>query len=132
VTHPNIRHPWHLLPPRNWSDWAADHLVALIGTAACLWFFLVVPLAALLFPPWVQQVVFFLASGWVQLWALSAIVYGQNKADRKRDAKADADHDALVHLATRQDDTHRLTTALCDNLGIDPETGQTRLPRPRA
>lgn len=95
---PEIPHPRHFLPPSKWDDWAADRLVTVFGSTWTTAVFIAVPLLALLLPTEQQQIVFFLASGWIQLWALPLLNYAQNQADVARSAKADADHRALVTL----------------------------------
>lgn len=97
---PEIPHPRHFLPPSKWDDWVADRLVTVFGSTWTTAVFIAVPLLALLLPNEQQQIVFFLASGWIQLWALPLLNYAQNKADIMRSAKADADHQSLVALHT--------------------------------
>jgi len=43
------------------------------------------------------------AQSWIQWWALPALQRSQVQADMKRDAKADADHHALTHIANQVD-----------------------------
>lgn len=136
MTHPAVQHPHELLVAERAAvarvnDWLAQHLALVFGSVWTIWTFIVVPLAALLMPDGAQKVIFFLASGWIQLFALPLFVYVSNRVNAKQDAKADADHQAQVHMATVGDDTNRLVRALADNLGIDPATGENRLPRPR-
>lgn len=106
-----IQHPRNFLPPSKWDDWLADRLAVVFGSTWTTVTFMVIPLLALLLPTAEQQIVFFLASGWIQLWALPLLNYAQNKAEVMRFAKADADHQALValhialeELSTKMDD----------------------------
>jgi hypothetical protein len=85
------------------SGWAASHLAVLFGATAAVWLFIVAPLVVLLFPAHVQAVVFYLASGWIQLWALPLLTYVANQADVARTAKAEADHQALTSVHTTVD-----------------------------
>lgn len=111
--HPAVRHPRTLLsPPGGWNDWLAQHLVGVFGTVWTVWIFVVYPLLALLFPHSVQNVVFFISSGWIQLWALPLLNYTQNRADALRAAKADTDHQALTHVATTLDEVAQLVSSL--------------------
>lgn len=84
-------------------DYAADHLIIAFGSMYMVIFFVIYPLCALLLPSQFQALVFFLSSGWVQLWALPLLNYAQNKADKQRQAKADVDHYALTHIAQQID-----------------------------
>jgi MFS-type transporter involved in bile tolerance (Atg22 family) len=85
------------------SGWAANHLAVLFGATTAVWLFIVAPLVVLLFPAHVQAVVFYLASGWIQLWALPLLTYVANQADVARVAKAEADHQALTSVHTTVD-----------------------------
>lgn len=111
--HPAVAHPASLVRPSNgWNDWLARHLVAVFGTVWTVWAFIVYPLLSLLFPHSVQNVVFFISSGWIQLWALPLLNYTQNRADELRSAKADVDHQALTHVATSLDEATALISSL--------------------
>lgn len=111
--HPAVEHPAsRVTPAGGWNDWLATHLVAVFGTVWTVWLFVVYPLLALLFPHSVQSVVFFISSGWIQLWALPLLNYTQNRADALRSAKADTDHQALTHVATVLDETTSLVSSL--------------------
>jgi len=103
---PEIPHPRNFLPPSKWDDWVADRLVTVFGSTWTTATFIAIPLLALLLPSEQQQIVFFLASGWIQLWALPLLNYAQNKADILRSAKADADHQSLVALHTAIQEIH--------------------------
>lgn len=46
-----------------------------------------------------RDIVIIVSSNWIQLWALFALQRSANQADSIRQAKADADHQALTHIA---------------------------------
>jgi hypothetical protein len=111
--HPAVAHPSARLKPSvGWNAWLADNLVKVFGAIWTVWICMTVLLAVLLFPKGVQSVVFYLSSGWIQLWALPLINYTQNKADALRSAKADVDHQALTHMATALDEATALVSSL--------------------
>ena len=82
-------------------SWITDHVLAsmLMFDIALL-----VPLLVFL-PPFtgLKDVVIILSSNWIQLWALFALQRSSNQADVLRQAKADADHQALTHIANTLD-----------------------------
>ena len=86
------------------NDWAATHLAAVFGLCWTIWIFLTVPLLVLLAPSGVKSVVFYLASGWIQLFALPLMVYVGNKLQRSSDAQSEVMHQALTHIATVTDE----------------------------
>lgn len=108
VWHPHVPHPReYMTHHREGLGWLnamlASRLAVVFGSVWTIWVFVVVPLVALLMPQGVQTVVFFLASAWVQLFALPLFVWVANTTGAKQDAKAEADHQALSHIATRID-----------------------------
>jgi hypothetical protein len=58
------------------------------------------------------------AQSWIQWWSLPSLQRLQVKADAKRDAKADVDHEALTHIANQVDkhdtDINEVKTMLND------------------
>lgn len=132
VDHPAVRHPRTFLPGGRTvltraSEWAVEHLAVLFGATAAVWLFLVAPLVVLVFPARVQSVAFFLASGWVQLWALPLLTYIGNKADKLRVAKAEADHQALTSVHATVDTVAALTSSQDGRLArIEDHLGITR------
>ncbi len=110
-THPNVPHPREHLPAREltraaaWNDalltWLTDHVLA---STAMFDVALVLPLLVLPMPDSVKITLGVFSGSWIQWWALPALQRSQQKADVKRDAKADADHQALTHLATTLDE----------------------------
>jgi len=124
--HPAVEHPADRVKRRSsWNDWLAQHLVAVFGTVWTVWAFVVYPLLALLFPHSVQNIVFFISSGWIQLWALPLLNYTQNRADELRTAKADTDHQALTHVATTLDTVADLVSTLHTRLDAMERKGES-------
>ena len=114
--HHRVRHPRELLAihKENWLerqswlvgkndhvlDWLADHVLAsmLMFDIA-----LIVPLLVIPMQDSVKITLGVISGSWIQWWALPALQRSQVKADRKREAKADADHEALTHIAQTVD-----------------------------
>ena len=81
-------------------DWLTDHVLAsaiMFDTAFIL------PLLVLPLSTGVKVTLGVISGSWIQWWALPALQRSANRADRARDAKADADHQALTHIATMVD-----------------------------
>lgn len=64
---------------------------------------LIVPLIAIPMSDSVKITLGVISGSWIQWWALPALQRSQVKADVKREAKADADHVALTHIANTVD-----------------------------
>jgi hypothetical protein len=96
------------------SEWLAGHLAVVFGLAGTVWVFMTVPLLVLLAPTGVRSVVFYLASGWIQLWALPLFVFTGNRLQRSADAQSQAQHQALTHIATTGDEVHALSARVYD------------------
>lgn len=106
MTHPHVPHPAERIPPAGWRgvrgvndralQWISDHVLPsmLMFDVA-----LVIPLLAIGAPDSVKLTVGVISGSWIQWWALHALQRSAVKADVKRDAKADADHEALTHIA---------------------------------
>ena len=90
------------------NDWAATHLAAFFGLVWTVWLFAIWPLASLLLPKGAQSVAFFISSGWIQLWALPLLNYVSNKTQAMQAAQSDAQHVALSHIATVEDQNRQL------------------------
>lgn len=136
MTHPAVRHPRELLATERaavgWFNTAVSRVASsVLGSMALFWVTFLVPLLTLPASDAVKLVVSIVFSSWFQAWALPVLQNAANRAEAQRDAKADVDHAAQVHVATVGDDTNRLVRALADQLGIDLETGEGRLPRSR-
>lgn len=67
----------------------------------------------------------------VWLWARRHVRRLHRLHDEIRAAVASLHAHTEKQVAAPTADTNRLVRALADQLGIDPNTGQTRLPRPR-
>jgi hypothetical protein len=119
------------------SEWLASHLALVFGLAATVWVFMTVPLLVLLAPAGVRSVVFYLASGWIQLWALPLFVYTGNRLQKSADAQSDAQHDALTHIATTGDEVRALSARVYDltaqvyQLTVAAHEQAERLPDPK-
>jgi hypothetical protein len=111
VQHPQVPHAGRLRAQRDQArtltgfvnDWAATHLAAVFGLAGTIWVFMTIPLLVLLAPSGIKAVAFYLASGWIQLFALPLMIYVGNKLQRSADAQADAMHQAQTHIAAMVD-----------------------------
>lgn len=113
MSHPRVTHPSKFLgAERKWNDIAANWVARIFGSPWCIWLFLITPLVVLLAPRAWKDAVFYLASGWIQLFALPLLTYVGNKAEALRGAKAQADHEALTHIAEAVDAALSEVTAL--------------------
>ena len=114
LVHPRVPHPSQRLlhEEKHWLldlndkvlDWLSSHVLAsmLMFDIA-----LIVPLIALPLNDSVKITLGVISGSWIQWWALPALQRSQVKADQKREAKADADHEALTHLANTVDEILR-------------------------
>lgn len=123
-----VRHPSDLLARERGAagrvnDWAATRLSAAFGLVWTVWLFMTIPLLVLLAPAGIRSVVFYLASGWIQLWALPLFVYVGNKLQRSADAQSDAQHQALTHIALAADEVKDAMRTALDRLDIDTRGG---------
>lgn len=108
-SHPHVTHPGELLAVERTrlaqvNDWLATHLAIVFGLVWTVWLFMVFPLVVLLLPKGVQNITFYLASGWIQLWALPLFIYVGNRLQKSSDAQSDAQHVALSHIASKVDE----------------------------
>jgi hypothetical protein len=95
-----VPHPADLqhLPELNrFTNWVTGHLTLALGSVTGMYLALVVPLVAFGVPV-LLKILGLVSSYWIQLWALFVLQRSANTADVKRDAKADADHAALVSI----------------------------------
>ena len=112
--HPRVLHPselW-LKEQRHWLinlndtvlDWLSSHVLAsmLMFDIA-----LILPLITLPLNDSVKITLGVISGSWIQWWALPALQRSQVKADMKREAKADADHEAMTHIANTVDEILR-------------------------
>jgi hypothetical protein len=127
--HPRVQHAMHLRIRREQAgmgtlarvnDWAATHLAAVFGIAWTIWAFMVIPLVVLLLPAGVKSVVFYLASGWIQLFSLPLMIYVGNRLQRSSDAQSDVMHQAQTHIAQAVD-------VAVDRLDLSTQGGLTEI-----
>lgn len=98
--HPSVQHPNEVVQVAGAvNTWLADHLTGIFGSIWTVWIFIAYPLLGMLAPMTWQTKIFFISSGWIQLWALPLLNLASNRADKLRQAKADVDHRALTHIA---------------------------------
>jgi hypothetical protein len=109
--HPQVPHPGR--HPRGtgggraarWNDravdWLTDHVLA---SAVMFDLAFILPLLVLPLSTGVKVTLGVVSGSWIQWWALPALQRSANRADRARDAKADADHLALTHIANTVDE----------------------------
>lgn len=105
-SHPRVGHPFETL--REGSTGLHDRVLGFLTNrvlASVIMFdvALVAPLLVLPMPTNVKLLLGILSSNWIQWWALPALQRSQLQADIKREAKADADHEALTHIADTVD-----------------------------
>ncbi len=121
--HPAVRHPSEFLGAEHAAVTRFNSLVgriasSVLGSMGLFWVTFLVPLLTLPASDTIKLAVSVVFSSWFQAWALPVLQGAANRADAKRDAKADADHIALQHIATTGDHTHDVVTALADHFGI--------------
>ena len=109
---PHVKHPYSILKQCRderskliiWNDnlleWIANHV---LGSIIFFDMAIIIPLLAIPAPDYIKAIVIILSSNWIQLWALFALQHTQKKADEVRQVKADADHEALTHIANQLD-----------------------------
>lgn len=117
MPHPQVPHPRDFLAAEGrglaaWNarlaSWVAGHVLAsLVMFDAAL----LLPLLTLPMSTGVKVTLGVFSGSWIQWWALPALQRSAIDADRKRDAKADADHQALSHIAAAVDDIRAVITA---------------------
>lgn len=119
ATHPAVRHPHASL-----NDALGDRINLVFGSMTTFWLLIawqlgwmvLAELGIWLFKNDAYPFPFLLfLSNLIQLWALPVLGNTQNRADEKRNAKADSDHTALTHIAVTAD-------AILARLAPAPET----------
>lgn len=106
--HPAVEHPnTRISQPQNkfihFNDailtFLTDHVLASVFMFDLA---LVLPLIVIPMNNTAKLILALVSGSWIQWWALPALQRSANKADVKRDAKADVDHEALtsLHIAT--------------------------------
>src|SRR6266849_8266581 len=77
-------------------EWITNHVLASVILFDIA---LIVPLLTLNAPDSVKITLGVISGSWIQWWALPALQRSQNKTQGQNEAKADADHEALTHIA---------------------------------
>lgn len=102
--HPKVPHPRTLLPaPPRLNEAVSRVASSALGSMGVFWTAFLVPLLTIPASDAVKLAVSIVFSSWFQAWALPVLQRAANDADQARQAKADADHLALSHLATQVD-----------------------------
>ena len=108
--HNQVIHPNELLPPESTNPFIRSNHALLDFFAnnvlASMLMFdiaLIIPLLVIPLPDSVKITLGVISGSWIQWWGLHAIQRTSVKADQKRAAKADADHQALTHIALTVD-----------------------------
>lgn len=109
--HFKVVHPSELLPAKS------DNVFIRINSAVLDFFAnrvlasmimfdiaLIIPLLVIPMPVSVKITLGVISGSWIQWWALHAIQRTNMKAEAQRQAKADADHQALTHIANTVDE----------------------------
>lgn len=125
IPHPHVPHPrdelvaieaGHTAFDRGHDavlTWLATHVLA---SRVMFDVALIAPLLVLPGPDSLKITLGVISGSWIQWWGLPAIQRLQMEADRKRDAKIDADHVTFTHLATAVDALHELNQAQNERL----------------
>ena len=106
MTHPHVPHPRDLLSAegrlaRKLNDAAAFRLAAFYGAAITIWLFACYSVLGAVFSS--EQVTLLYWSNAAQLVFCPLMVYVGNQLGKGQAAKADADHQALTHIAETVD-----------------------------
>lgn len=102
--HSYVPHPRDFLPAeRAVFAWLNRTLTSTLGSNVVFLCCFIIPLLAVPASDSVKLVVGIVFSNWFQAWALPVLQKGQAQGDLKRDAKMDADHQALTYLAQQLD-----------------------------
>ena len=93
---------------RRADDTALTGLSRVFGWPATVWLFFALPLIARFLGAQFQTQFFYYSSGWVQLFALPLLTYIGVKLQRSSDAQSEVQHQAMVHIATVEDQNKQL------------------------
>ncbi len=117
-SHPHVPHPCDRIA-ESWAKRSAfsrrhDEVLAWLAThvlASRVMFdvALIAPLLVLPGPDSLKITLGVISGSWIQWWGLPAIQRLQAQADRKHDAKMDADHETFTHLAETLDALHAVS-----------------------
>lgn len=80
--------------------WVTDRVLA---SPVMFYSALIIPLVTLPMSDGVKTLLMIIVGNWIQWWALPALQRSANRADEERSLKAEADHETLVHIATKLD-----------------------------
>lgn len=100
------------------NEWAATRLAVIFGAVWTVWVFFAWPLLAQFMSPAVQVKTSYYAQSWIQLFALPLFVWVGNRLQKSSDAQADAQYQALTHIAVTGDD---VKTLLAQNMELTRE-----------
>lgn len=107
MTHPEVPHPrelgtWENKLLKKVNDWAALRLAAVYGAAITIWLFAAYSMGGALVSNTTQNHMLYWSNA-AQLIFCPLMVYVGNLLGKGQSAKADADHQALTHIATQVD-----------------------------
>jgi hypothetical protein len=120
-SHPKVIHPDQLLEDEkkcvHWTIQLIDDAIALLNVKLLgnRFTFLIAFIIPLILLPYalfdtssneiklIILVITLVSQSWFQWWSLPSLQITQIKGDKKRDAKADTDHEALTHIALQLD-----------------------------
>lgn len=100
---------------RHANDWAALKLAAFYGAAVTIWLFALYTLLGAVFTK--QQPTLLYWSNGAQLVFCPLMVYVGNLISKQANAKKEADHIALTHLANTGDEIHALLELVAEHSG---------------
>ena len=108
MSHAKVKHPRELLKaPANGvkkaNRWAAFRLATIYGSAATVWIFTLYSILSGLAKGNAQVSLLTWSNG-VQLVFCAVMTFVGNQLGKSQEAKADADHEALTHIATVVDE----------------------------
>ena len=120
--HPAVQHAVHLRKQQHLEqmgagllgavkradDTALTGLSRVFGWPFTVWLFFALPLVARFLGAAFQSQFFYYSSGWIQLFALPLLTYLGVKLQRSSDAQSEVQHQAMVHLATVEDQNKTL------------------------
>lgn len=130
MNHPKVQHPSELMDNETFSDRLAKKLGAVLGNMKFFYFCVLLDVAEL--PSVLQHLdaivlISYVAQTVIQLLALPVLQVYQNIITVTSGAKADADHQALTHIAHQVDkivnQTYRPKDFLSEALDKRAETG---------
>jgi hypothetical protein len=112
ANHPNVPHPNDILERKRRQRqkdnpvlyannlvviWITNHILASVILFDIAF---IVPLMTISAPSSVKITLGVISGSWIQWWALPALQRSQNQTQAKQDAKAEADHQALLYMVS--------------------------------